>query len=60
MRRPSGFTAALALGGFTPCLQRELQLPGLLVPGLPTTHERSALLPVRPFPGERPRYYGLG
>lgn len=59
--RRQGFAASLALGGFTPCLQRELQLPGLLVPGPSETHGRFALPSVRPFtPLSVQRYYGLG
>src|SRR5437868_3520645 len=42
-RRP-GFAASLAMGSFTPCLQRELQLlAGLLAHGPSVTHGRSAL-----------------
>jgi hypothetical protein len=35
--------------GFTPCLQRELHLRGLLVHGLSEIHGGFALLSVRPF-----------
>ena len=48
-RRRPGFAASLALGGFTPRLQRELQLPGLLAPGPSETHGWCALPSVRPF-----------
>ena len=52
MPRPSGFTALLGRRGFIPTAWqelRELQLLGLLVHGLPTTHGRFALLSVWPF-----------
>ena len=43
-RRRQGFTAPRAMGGFTPCLQRQLQLPGCLVPSPSETHGRSLSL----------------
>src|SRR5688572_15149742 len=39
-RRRRGFTAALAMGGFTPCLQGELRLLGHLEPSPFETHGR--------------------
>ena len=48
-RRRRRFAAPLASQGFTPTLQRELQLPGLLAHGVFETHGRPALLLVRPF-----------
>jgi len=43
------FPAALLAWGFTPCLQRQSQLLGLLVPGVFRTHSGFALPSVRPF-----------
>src|SRR5437867_4049888 len=40
--------------GFTPCLQHELQLLGLLAPGPFESHGRSALPTVRPFAASPP------
>ena len=49
MGHRSGFATPLYLRGFTPILQRELQLPGLLAHGLLEIHGRHTLLSVRPF-----------
>src|SRR5438093_3321320 len=45
--------------GFTSCLQRELQLLGLLAPGPFETHGRSALPTVRPFAASPPLVWPL-
>ena len=49
MGHRSGFATPLYLPGFTPILQRELQLPGLLAHGLLEIQGRHTLLSVRPF-----------
>jgi hypothetical protein len=49
VRQGRRFTAALLAWGFTPCLQRQSQLLGLLVPGVFRTHSGLALPTVRPF-----------
>ena len=65
LRRRRGFTTPLCARGFTPILQRELDLlDGLLVHGLVVMHGRFALLSVWPFAlgrstfPEARRYYG--
>ena len=66
MRRRSGFTTPLSARGFTPRVQRELELLiRHLVHGPHVVHGRFALLAVRPFAlgrskvPEALRYYGL-
>ena len=47
--RHRGFAAPLYARGFTPTLEQQLQLLGLLAPGISETHVRFALLSVQPF-----------
>src|SRR5580704_17027334 len=54
------FATSVYLRGFTPILERKLQLPGLLALGVSEIHSRFALLSVRPFaPSEASEGRGL-
>jgi hypothetical protein len=54
------FATSVYLRGFTPILERKLQLPGLLALGVSEIHGRFALLSVRPFaPSEASEGRGL-
>jgi len=60
VRRRRRFRAPIRLRGFTPLVDRELELPRHLRPFASETHVRFALLSVRPFVVVPRGYYGLG
>ena len=59
MRRRWRFRAPLNTRGFAPISKRELELPRHLRPFASETHDRFALLFVRPFASVARGYYGL-